>query len=162
MSLDAHVRQQLVDSLRKGNAHFSFEQAVAGFPVEKINHFPANVPYSYWQLLEHLRITQRDILDYLTDSAYSEPHWPDDYWPAREATTDQPGWNATIAAFLDDRERLIDIIEHPETDLAAPLPINPEHTVLREMLIVIDHNAYHIGELAILRQTDDSWGDAPH
>ncbi len=162
MSLDAHVRQQLIDSLRTGNAHLSFEQAVASFPVEKINHFPANVPYSYWHLIEHVRITQRDILDYMIDGAYSEPHWPDDYWPSREATTDQSGWEATIAAFLDDRERLIAIIENPETHLAAPLPANPEHTVLREMLVVIDHNAYHIGEFAILRQTDDTWGDAPH
>jgi len=156
-TLDIHLRQQLSDLLKAGNAHMSFEDAVADFPEAKINSRPHNVDYSFWHLVEHLRITQKDILDYLNDPNYEEMHWPKDYWPAPDATTDQPGWNASIAAFLTDRDALVAIVEDPKTDLTAGVPSNPDHTILREMFIVADHNAYHIGELGILRQVDNAW-----
>jgi hypothetical protein len=158
MSLDTHLRQQLSDLLKTDNAHMSFEDAVADFPDDKINHRPANVPYSFWHLVEHLRITQKDILDYLNDANYEEMHWPKDYWPAPDATTDRSGWDDSIAAFLADRDALVAIVDNPATDLTAGVPSNPSHSILREMLIVADHNAYHIGELAILRQVDNAWG----
>ena len=160
MTLDQLTRQQLSELLKTGNAHLSFEDAVADFPIDKINHQPANVPYSFWHLVEHLRITQRDILDYLNDANYEEMHWPKDYWPAPDATTDQSGWDASIAAFIADRDALVAIIENPATDLTTGVPSNPDHSILREMLIVADHNAYHIGELAILRQVDSAWGSS--
>ncbi|HET9660124.1 MAG TPA: DinB family protein [Thermomicrobiales bacterium] len=157
-ALDPQLRQQLSDLLKTGNAHMSFEDAVANFPENKINHHPQNVDYSFWHLVEHLRITQKDILDYLNDPNYEEIAWPRDYWPAPDATTDQAGWNASIVAFTADRDQLIAIVENPATDLTAPVPSSADHTILREILIVTDHNAYHIGELGILRQVDNAWG----
>lgn len=158
MTLDSQLRQQLADLLRDGNAHMPFAEAVADFPIDRINDRPANVPYSYWHLIEHLRITQRDILDYLADPNYQEMEWPKDYWPAPDATTDQAGWDASIAGFEADLSQLIVLVQDPASDLTAPVPSNPDHTVLREILIIADHNAYHVGELAILRQTDNTWG----
>jgi hypothetical protein len=158
MTIYSLLHQQLSDLLKAGNAHLSFEDAVADFPENKINSRPKNVDYSFWHLVEHLRITQKDILDYLNDANYEEMEWPKDYWPAPDATTDRSGWDASIAAFLADRAQLIAMVKDPETDLTATVPSNPDHTILREMFIVADHNAYHIGELGILRQVDDAWG----
>jgi len=158
MTLDQLTRQQLTDLLKNGNAHLPFQEAVADFPADKINQRPANVPYSYWHLIEHLRITQRDILNYLLDADYEELTWPKDYWPAPDATTDDAGWNASIAGFEADLAQLVGMVEDPAIDLTASVPSNPDHTVLREILIVADHNAYHVGELAILRQVDGTWG----
>ena len=158
MNLDQLSRQQLADLLRDGNAHLPFSEAVADFPIDRINDQAPNVPYSYWHLIEHLRITQRDILDYLADPDYTDPVWPRDYWPAPDATTDADGWNASIAGFETDLSQLVVLVQDPATDLTAAVPSNPDHTVLREILIVADHNAYHIGELAILRQVDGLWG----
>ncbi len=157
-TLDIHLRQQLSDLLKTGNAHMSFEDAVADFPEAKINSRPHNVDYSFWHLVEHLRITQKDILDYLNDPNYEEMHWPKDYWPAPDATTDRSGWDASIAAFLADRGALVAIVEDPKTHLTAGVPSNADHTILREMFIVADHNAYHIGELGVLRQIEQVWG----
>jgi hypothetical protein len=159
-ALDTQLRQQLTDLLKQGNAHMSFEDAVADFPEAKINSRPAHVDYTYWHLVEHLRITQRDILNYLTDPHYHEPSWPKDYWPAPDATTDRAGWDASVAAFLDDVAQLIAIVNDPATDLAGPVSNHPKHTILREILVVTDHNAYHIGELGILRQVDNAWGSS--
>lgn len=158
MTLEQRPRQQLADLLRDGNAHIPFAEAVADFPIDRINDRAPNVPYSYWHLIEHLRITQRDILDYLADPDYTDPVWPRDYWPAPDAMTDAEGWNASIAGFETDLSQLVVLVQDPATDLTAAVPSNPDHTVLREILIVADHNAYHIGELAILRQVDELWG----
>ena len=157
-TLDAQLRQQLSTLLETGNAHMSFEEAVAEFPERKINHRPQHVDYTYWHLVEHLRLTQRDILDYLTKADYTELEWPPDYWPAPDATADKAGWDQSVADFIADRNQLVAIVEDPATDLTASVPSNPEHTVLREILVVADHNAYHVGELGILRQVDQAWG----
>ncbi len=158
MDTTAAVRQQLAQNLRAGNAHLSFEDAVAEFPEAHINTRPANVGYSFWRLIEHLRLTQADILRYLTDPAYQELAWPRDYWPAPNATATQVEWDASVAAFLADREALAAMVEDERIDLLMPVPSHAEHTLLREVLIIIDHNAYHTGELAILRQVANAWG----
>ena len=152
------VRQQLAWNLRAGNAHLSFEDAVAEFPEAHINTRPANVDYSFWSLVEHLRLTQADILRYVTDPAYTEPEWPRDYWPAQDVEVTQAEWDASVAGFLADREALAAMIEDKGNDLLMPVPSHAGHTLLREVLIIIDHNAYHIGELAILRQVAGAWG----
>jgi hypothetical protein len=158
MPTNDHLRSQLADLLREGNAHMSFAEAVADFPDDKINTRPRNVPYSFWHLLEHLRLTQLDILEYVTSADYREREWPRDYWPAPDADATRQQWDETIAAFERDRNELIAIVEDESTDLFATVPSHDEHTILREMLIIADHNAYHIGELAILRQTENAWG----
>jgi hypothetical protein len=158
MSLNTSLRKQLAQNLRAGNAHLSFEDAVAQFPEAHINARPENVEYSFWHLVEHLRLTQADILRYVTDPAYQEMAWPRDYWPARDAGASKAEWDASIQGFLEDREALAAMVEDEGNDLLMPAPSHAEHTLLREVLIIIDHNAYHVGELAILRQIANIWG----
>jgi hypothetical protein len=158
MDADQRLRQQLIAQLTARQAHLTFEDAVANFPLDKINSRPPNVPYTPWHLVEHLRIAQWDILDYCRNPHYTAPHWPDEYWPAPDAETDAAGWQRSIDQFLADRQALIAIVSDPQTDLFAPIPHGePGHTLLREALLAADHNAYHIGELAILRQVMDIW-----
>lgn len=162
MAHDQELRTQLVALLRGGQAYMPFDEAVGKFPMDQINTKPATVTYSFWHLLEHLRIAQWDILDYITNSDYVAPEWPAGYWPAPDATTDTDGWQQTISQFHADQNALIAIIENPANDLTAPLPHAPQHTILREILVVADHNAYHTGELAILRQVMNLWPAKHH
>ncbi len=158
MYRDRLLREQLVGLLRGGNAHMPFTEAVTDFPEERINSRPPQVDYTFWHLLEHLRITQADILDYLTNASYEEPEWPREYWPPQDAQATKADWDSSVAAFRQDLEAIAAIVADENTDLLAAVPSNGEHTVLREALIVADHNAYHIGELAILRQVEHAWG----
>jgi DinB superfamily len=150
------VRAELRTHLR-GREYMSFDDAVADFPMEHINTRPPNIPYTPWHLLEHMRLAQRDILDYIREPDYREPRWPDDYWPHREATADEKAWKETLGAFRGDLADLDKIAADPAIDLSARLPYDRPHTFLRELLIVADHNAYHIGEFAILRQVMGTW-----
>ena len=157
MSTDHVLREQLLALLRGGHAHMSFDEAVAGFPLTHINTYPPHVPYTPWHLLEHLRIAQWDILEFIRNPAHVSPPWPEGYWPPRESRADADAWAGTIAAFQADLRALQELIADPGTDLAAPLPHAHEYSILREILVVADHNAYHIGEFAILRQIMETW-----
>ncbi|MFN2212725.1 MAG: DinB family protein [Anaerolineales bacterium] len=157
MTSDQVVRQQLLALLNGGNAHMSFEQAVADFPAGHFNTHPPHVSYTPWHLLEHLRLAQWDILDFIRNPDYVTPEWPKDYWPDPDEIAKQEQWNQTIGSFLQDLQSLRDIAADPETDLYAPLPHAPDYTIFREILVVSDHNAYHIGEFAILRQVIGCW-----
>jgi len=158
MMSDPHVRAQLVNLLTMRQAHMTFEDAVANFPMAHINTRPHNVTYSFWELLEHLRITQWDILDYIRNPQYQHMEWPAGYWQPPGTTTDEAGWKQTIQQFLADRAALVAIVQDPQTDLYAPIPHGYDgHTIMREILVVADHNAYHIGELGILRQVAGVW-----
>lgn len=161
MSDDQELRRQLERMLTVRQAHMDFEEAVADFPEEHVNTRPPNLPYTFWHLLEHMRICQRDILDYIVADDYVWPDWPDDLWPDRAAETDPAGWQRTVDHFLADRKKLVDIIRDPNVDLFAPLPNSGEyeHNVLREINVVASHNAYHTSELAILRGVMDLWAD---
>jgi len=151
------LRKQLLDLLRGGNAHAPFEAVVADFPMEAINALPPNVAYSPWHLLEHLRLTQWDILDFIRNPAYVYLRWPEDYWPAKDAQATPAQWQATITAFQADLQELVKLVEDPATDLTSDLPHAPGYNILREILVVCDHNAYHIGEFGILRQVMGTW-----
>ncbi len=158
MDRDRRLREQPVGLLRGGNAHMDFATAVADFPEALINTRPPNVDYTFWHLIEHLRLTQADILAYVTRADYEEPEWPRDYWPAPDTRATRDQWDASVVAFRRDLDALVAIVADEATDLFAPVPSHHEHTVLREALIVADHNAYHIGELGILRQVERAWG----
>lgn len=160
MDADSELRAQLVTLLRGGSAHLPFAEAVADFPDGTINARPQNVEYTFWHLIEHLRRTQFDILDYVTNPSYQEPAWPGDYWPAPDAQATRQEWEETISGFERDLDQLIAIVSDEATDLFATVPSSAEHTILREALLVADHNAYHIGELGILRQVEDAWGSS--
>lgn len=151
---DEELRKQLARLLTVRQAHMVFEDVVADFPPEHINTRPPNCAYTFWHLIEHMRICQSDILDYIQSDDYKWPDFPDDLWPDEAAQTDVAGWQESIARFLADRQALVDIIEDPDVDLFAPLPNSGErrHTIVREINVIASHNAYHTGELGILRQ----------
>lgn len=159
MTDDKELRTQLTHLLTTRQAHMDFEDAVANFPEAHINTKPAHYDYTFWHLLEHIRICQKDILDYIISDNYRWPNFPDDLWPDKTAQTDRAGWQQTIAQFYADRRQLIDIINNPDVDLFTPLPNSGEyqHNILREIHIVASHNAYHTGELGSLRQVMDLW-----
>ena len=157
MTADETVRKQLLALLQGGNAHMPFDQAVANFPPAYYNSPPPNVPYTPWHLLEHLRLAQGDILEFIRNPDYVSPDWPEGYWPPHEAQADGSAWNQTLARFQEDQEALAGIVLDPATDLYADLPHAPGYNILREILVVSDHNAYHIGEFAILRQVMETW-----
>jgi hypothetical protein len=145
-------RQHLLDLLGRGQAHPEFEQVVRGFPHETINRRPPNLPYSPWRLLEHIRIAQWDILEFIRNPDHVSPHWPEGYWPAENERADEPRWAMTIAGIQADRQALAAIVADPETDLLTDLRHAAGYTILREILVVCDHNAYHLGELGLLRE----------
>ena len=155
---DEHIRQQLVNALVLRQAHLSFETAVADFPATHFNTSVAQATYTFWHLLEHLRITQADILDYIENPNYQYLRWPEGYWPAPEAVADGDKWQATISGFEADRAALVAIVEDPARDLCAQIPHGqPGHTILREILVIAAHNSYHIGELGSLRGMLGLW-----
>ena len=157
---DRMLRQQLVNLMLVQQAHMGFEEAIADFPPDHMNIKPAGLDYSFWHLLEHIRICQWDILDYLRNPGYTPLPFPQGYWPHTDAQTDQAGWQRTVEEYLYDRQALIDMIKDPSTDLFEQIPhAAAGHNVLRGILIVVDHNAYHIGEIAILRQVMGLWND---
>jgi hypothetical protein len=151
------LRRQLAELLDGVGAHMSFDEAVADFPDEAMNRRPPNVEYTPWHLLEHLRLTQADILDYVTNEAYVEPSWPADYWPAREAEATRAMFDATIREFRSDLAALRALVVDPSRDLFEVIHGSRDHTLLREARIDADHNAYHVGEFAVLRQVMGTW-----
>ncbi|MGB0389194.1 MAG: DinB family protein, partial [Ardenticatenaceae bacterium] len=153
MKEDKELRNQLVRMLTIRQAHMDFEDAVANFPAAHINSSPPQCDYTFWHLLEHIRICQKDIVEYIVSDDYKWPNFPDDLWPDKSAKTDLAGWQQTIEHFYADRQQLVDIINDPDVDLFAPLPNSGEHqhNILREINIIANHNAYHTGELGILR-----------
>ncbi|MCI0710554.1 MAG: DinB family protein [Chloroflexi bacterium] len=156
---DSALRQQLVNILVERQAHMIFEDAVKDFPPEHINTRPTNVEYTFWHLIEHIRYCQWDILDYLRNPNYTAASFPSGNWRKRDEKTDLAGWNKTIDLFLADRQALVDIVQDPATDLYAPIPHgwSKDHNVVREVLVAAGHNAYHTGELGILRQLMGLW-----
>ncbi len=157
MAISDILREQLLALIDGHGAHMPFDAAVKDFPDDAINRLPPNVPYTPWHLLEHLRITQRDMLDYIRDRAYLAPDWPEQYWPARDATATPEQFAQTIEGFKADRVALRKLVADPSIDLMATIPNTPGHTILREVRLVGDHNAYHLGEFAILRQVMGTW-----
>lgn len=155
--MDQVVRKQLLHLLRGGNAHMSFDQAVADFPVQAINRQPPNVSYTPWHLIEHLRIAQWDILEFIRNPDHISPDWPKGYWPQPDLEADSTLWEKSIQSFQADLNTLQDLVTDTNIDLYAPIPHAQTYTIFREILLVADHNAYHIGELAILREIMGIW-----
>lgn len=154
---DQVLRQQILQLLHGRNAHYTFEDAVANFPVAAINQHPPNVPYSPWHLVEHLRIAQWDILEFMREPGHVSPEWPKGYWPDPQATTNAAGWQQSLDRFRADLAAVEAMVQDDSLDITAELPHAPGYTYLREFLLVADHNAYHVGEFAVLRQVMGTW-----
>jgi hypothetical protein len=150
-------RDQLVQLLDWRDAHAGFDAAVADLPPQRRGAVPPGLPYSPWQLLEHLRLAQRDILDFCRAPKYVEKKWPDDYWPRDPAPPTPAAWDASVAAFRADREALRQLAADPAVDLFARVPNGQGQTFLREILLVADHNAYHLGQLIYARRALGAW-----
>jgi uncharacterized damage-inducible protein DinB len=143
--------------LRGGSAHATFEDTIANWPEELRGKRASNFPHTAWQLLEHMRIAQHDILDFSRNSKYEEMSFPDDYWPKQDAPADSAAWDGSIAAFQRDLDQMRELVANDGTNLYARIPWGSGQTVLREALLVADHNAYHLGQLVALRRALGAW-----
>ena len=146
------LRRQLVELLRMDGAHLSFDDAVADFPVRLRGIKPPGAPHTPWQLLEHLRIAQWDILDFSRNSGYQEMKFPDDYWPETEAPPDAGAWDKSVEQFRHDLKAMEELVSDAGADLNARIPHGTGQTLLREVLLVADHNSYHLGQLVFVRK----------
>jgi len=155
--MNEEARVRLTSGLQTKGAHLSFEDAVADFPAGLMNEKPANVPYSFWHQLEHIRITQRDMIDYIKDPGYSSPNWPRGYWPPQDAAADSAAWQKTLDDYLADRSEFIALINDKAVNLLAPVEHLHGQIIMRCALIIIDHNAYHLGEFVMGRQILGAW-----
>jgi hypothetical protein len=151
------LRDHLLNLLKGGGAHLDFDKAVAGLPAELRGAKPKGVPHTPWRLVEHLHIAQRDILEFTRNPRHVSPPWPEGYWPVGDAPPDDAAWDRSVAGFRADLRAMQDLVADPATDLFAPLPHGEGQTVLREALLVADHNAYHLGQLVVVRRLLGAW-----
>jgi len=149
---DAKLREQLVSSLSGHGAHMSFDQAVKGFTRELIGRKVPNLAHTAWQLVYHLWIAQWDILEFVRNPAYESPQWPEGYWPGEDTPRSLSLWEETLGKFIADLKAMVDLVRNGKNDLFAPVPHGEGQTLLREALLVIDHNSYHVGQLVDLRR----------
>lgn len=151
------LREQVARLLDWEDAHVGFDKAVKGIAPRFRGVVPKGLPYSAWQLLEHLRIAQADILEFCRNARYKEKKWPDEYWPASPRPSSAAAWTRAIAAFRRDRKALQRLARSPRVDLLARIPHGSGQTYLRELLLVADHTAYHVGEIVIVRRALGIW-----
>jgi uncharacterized damage-inducible protein DinB len=161
VTTDDPLREQLVRALDWHEARTDFAAATKGIPADKQGAVASGLPHSPWQLLEHLRIAQHDILEFCVNAAYNDVYkhvkWPDDYWPSGAAPPRPSAWQESIAAYERDREAMQRLVKDRSIDLFARIPHGSGQTYLREVLLVIDHGAYHIGQLVLVRRSLGIW-----
>jgi hypothetical protein len=153
------LRDHILYLLRGGAAHLDFEQAIADLPAALRGGKPTGQPHTPWRIVEHMRIAQWDILEFCRDPKHSSPKFPDGYWPEGDAPPDDTAWEHSIASFRADMRAMQELVVDPTTDLFAKIPHGQGQTILREALLVADHNAYHLGQLVILRRLLGAWPD---
>jgi len=151
------LREHLFELLKGGSAHAGYDDAVKDLPEKLRGVKPDGLPHSAWMLLEHLRIAQQDILQFSRNPKYKTPKWPDDYWPKTAAPPSNAAWNKSVQQFRKDLKTMQDLVANPKTDLYARIPWGDGQTILREALLVADHNAYHIAQLIDVRRLLDAW-----
>jgi hypothetical protein len=157
---DRALREHLLYLLRGGGAHIEFEEALKDFPEALFNARAAGVPYTPWQLLEHMRIAQWDIVEFSRSAAHVSPAWPEGYWPDKTFEAGPEDWRRSVEGFRADLRRMEALVEDESSDLYAAIPHGTGQTLLREALLVADHNAYHLGALVTLRRTLEAAGGA--
>jgi len=154
---DRALREHLLYLLGGGGAHVSFEQTIADFPAELRGVKPAGLPFTAWRLLEHMRIAQWDILEFSRSAKHVSPEFPKDYWPESDAPPDDAAWDRSVQAFHADLSAMQRLVKNPSKDLGALIPHGTGQTILREALLVADHNAYHLGQIVLLRRLLGAW-----
>jgi hypothetical protein len=159
MDRDRMLRDHVLYLLRDGGAHLNFDKAVAGLPAKLRGAKPAGMPHTPWRLVEHMRLAQWDILEFSRNPRHVSPEFPEGYWPKGDAPPDSKSWDASIKAFRKDLKAMEDLVDDPKTDLFARIPHGDGQTILREALLVADHNAYHLGQLVVVRRLLGAWSD---
>ena len=157
MKKEDPLRSHILKVLDWHDAHVNFDAAVEGIPAQHYGTQPKGLPYSPWQLIEHIRLSQYDIFDFCRNPDYAEQDWPDDYWPKGAAPPSKDAWEQSITAFHADLEALRSFMADPKLDLFARIPHGSGQTYLREALLVVDHNAYHVGQLVAVRRLLGIW-----
>jgi uncharacterized damage-inducible protein DinB len=164
MSRDTRLRQHLINLMTARQAHVTLDDALRDLPAQLRGERPQGMPYSPWELVEHLRVAQHDILDFCRNPDYEQPAWPDDYWPDAPAPDSEEAWRESAAQIRRDLESMCGLVRNPDLDLYAEIPHGNGQTYLREAMLVADHNAYHVGQLVAVRRLLGAWppeeGDA--
>jgi hypothetical protein len=155
---DQEIRSQLVSTLESGHNHMALAEATKAFPASAINSRLPRVPYTFWHLVEHIRLAQKDMLDYMISTSYEEPSFPQGYWPGKNTRATSAQWRQSLKQFQADLAAVIEFVRDPTRDLFATVPNSAgQHTFFRCCLVTADHNSYHIGELAVGRQIAGLW-----
>ena len=149
--------QQLVELLQHGHAHVTFNDAVKDIPFELLGEKPGGLAYSIWQIVEHIRIAQWDILDFSRNENYKEMKWPEDYWPKENAPESEAAWNECIKQINEDQGTFIDLLHAHAGDLFKPIAHGSGQTLLRQALLIADHNSYHVGQIIVIRRLLGNW-----
>ena len=159
---DKVIRDHVLKLLKGRQGHVDFETVMANLPREFQGKKPEGAPHTPWQLLEHMRIAQGDILEFSRDPKHVSPKFPEGYWPNSEAPPDEGAWQKSVTSFAADLQAMADLVADPSTDLYARIPHGSGQTILREALLVADHNAYHLGQLVLLRRLLNIWIEGKH
>ncbi len=146
------LREQLVSLIRGGNAHVTFDDVISRFPASLRGKQSPGAPHTAWQLLEHMRLAQWDILEFSRDAKHVSPDWPAGYWPPTAAPPNRTAWNRSVESFKKDQAAMEKLVTNPKTDLYKRIPHGTGQNILREALLVADHNSYHLGQMLLLRQ----------
>jgi len=157
---DLSLREHLLDLLAGGGAHAKFADVVKGLPPKLRGTKPDKLPHNAWMLLEHMRIAQWDILEFSRNAKHKSPDWPAGYWPKTEAPPSDAAWDKSIQQFHADLKAMQDLVANPKTDLYARLPWGDGQTIVREALLVADHNSYHLGQMVDLRRLLGGWKES--
>ncbi|HET8922219.1 MAG TPA: DinB family protein [Candidatus Acidoferrum sp.] len=157
VNLDQALREHVVSLLKGGGAHVHFMDAIEGFPETKRGTYVEGLPHTGWQLLEHARIAQWDILEFSRNPKHVSPGFPEGYWPKTPGPADEAAWDKSIEAFQRDLQEMIKLVKNPKTDLCGKIPHGEGQTILREALVIADHNSYHLGQLVDLRRALGAW-----
>lgn len=157
---DQSLRKHLVALLRGGEAHIQFADALADFPADKRGAFAAGLPHTGWQLLEHARIAQWDILEFSRNAKHISPDFPEGFWPKTPGPPDGAAWNKSVKGFQRDLQAMVTLISNVRVNLHGALPWGDGQTLLREALVLADHNAYHLGQLVDLRRALGIWPES--
>ena len=149
--------ENIVDLIEKGNAHVSLDDALKNIPFALLGEKPGHLPYSIWQIVEHIRIAQWDILEFSRNAKHVSPQWPDGYWPKEAAPKSQDAWNKCIEQIHADRKSFIELIKNAGDNLYEPFEYGSGQSLLKEALVLADHNSYHTGEIIIIRRLLNAW-----
>ncbi|MDZ7692202.1 MAG: DinB family protein [Balneolaceae bacterium] len=151
------LKEHLIDQLTREHAHIGFVRATKGIDTQHLGKRTDALPHSIWELAEHIRIAQEDILKFCVNSNYEAPSWPDDYWPSDQAPSDRNMWEQTLQQYQDDRQKMVELVEDPQNDLFEPFPHGDGQTLFREAVLIIDHTSYHTGQIVDIQRILGIW-----